>query len=961
VASPADLIRDTRTTPFNIGRRIALTDFTEAEAGPLARGLVGGMDADPEAEEAWEGKRAEAQTLLRRVLYWTGGHPYLTQSLCQAVAMSLRSCTEHEARSTKQRQRLPCLASRFALRASRSPAHSALAAGVDRLCEALFLSAGARERDDNLVFVRERLLRSEADPAGLLEFYRRVRAERRLSPWRAAVVADETNRLVGVLRLCGIVRQVGTELRVRNRIYAWVFDRAWITAHMPDAELRRQRAAYRRGLARAAAVAALMLAVVGGLAITAQREARRAGMESTRANAEAEATRRLLYTVDLNFAQQKYESNSIDPALALLEETRPKPGQPDLRGFEWSYLWRLCQQELRTLRGHTLRSVTAVAFSPDGRILASADYGTIKLWDPATGRQLRSLRAHTDRIGGLAFSPDGRLLASASDDRTIKLWHPATGELARLLRTPWGAVNAVAFSPDGRMLASGHQDAAERRPGIGLLWDLATGKPARVLHADTKRGVWSVAFSPDGKSLATGDDDGTARLWEVATGRQQRVLHGHSWYVYSVAFSPDGTRLATGGGDGVINLWNPTTGEQVRTLRGHTSYVYGVAFSPDGRRLASAAWDNTVRLWDPATGEETGLFRGHRTFVFCVAFSPDNRTVASGGVDRLVKLWDTRLEPEGHTLRFPGTIERVAFSTDGQHVWICSARFEGTGLFARSKEAWAQVWDAETGRALPTGGWHGTHVRMLYADDLRLVTAREEGTVQLRDTATGRARLVLKGHRGGVYAAAFSPDNRYLVAGSDDHTARIWDAETGGERLTLREHARWVTTVVFSPDGHRVLTGGEDQTARIWDVETGRELLTLRPTNDYQQGAAFSPDGRRIVTAAEDGTPRVWDARTGKELLRLRGHTGSVLAVAFSPDGRRIVTGGEDRTAKVWDALTGRELLTLSGHSHEVIAVAFSPDGRRIVTGSYDNTVRIWEAAPAEAAAAGAAPTSPPS
>jgi WD40 repeat protein len=895
VASPSDLIRDTRMTPFNIGRRIELTDFTAAEAAPLAEGL------DEATERRGEGAR---KALLHRVLYWTGGHPYLTQRLCQAAAgtVSVAPATE-----------------------------------VDRLCNDLFLSTGAQERDDNLLFVRERLLRSEADLASLLDLYWQVRAGKR-------VRVDDANQLTGVLRLAGIVRRAGDRLQVRNRIYARVFARAWIQAHMPDAELRRQRTAYRRGLARAAAVAALILAVVGGLAITAQREAHRAGMESARANAEAEATRRLLYTVDINFAQQKYESASIDPALALLEETRPKRGQSDLRGFEWSYLWRLCHQELRTLRGHTLRSVTAVAFSPDGRLLASADYGTIKLWDPATGRQLRSLRAHTDRIGGLAFSPDGRLLASASDDRTIKLWHPVTGELARLLRTPWGAVNAVAFSPDGRMLASGHQDAAQRRPGIGLLWDLATGTPIRVLHADTKRGVWSVAFSPDGKTLATGDDDGTARLWEVATGRQRRVLHGHSWYVYSVAFSPDGTRLATGGGDGVINLWNPRTGEQVRTLRGHTSYIYGVAFSPDGRRLASAAWDNTVRLWDTATGEETRLLRGHRSFVFCVAFSPDDRTVASGGVDRLVKLWDARREPEGHTLRFPATIERVGFSTDGRHVWICSSRYEGTGHFARSKEAWAQAWDVETGRALPTRGWHGANVRMPYADDRRLVTAREDGTVRLIDHATGRARLILKGHRGGVYAAAFSLDNRYLVTGGNDHTARIWDAETGRERLTLRRHAGVVTTVLFSPDGQRVLTVASDRTAHVWDVETGRELLTLHPAYDYADGAAFSPDGRRIVTSAEDGTPRVWDARTGKELLRLRGHTDSVLTVAFSPDGRRIVTGGNDRTAKVWDAATGRELLALRGHQRAVMDVAFSPDGRRLVTGSTDGTAKVWEA-----------------
>jgi tetratricopeptide (TPR) repeat protein len=235
VATPSDLIRDTRTTPFNVGRRIELTDFTEQEAEPLAIGL---------------GRSEKVNvSLLGRVIYWTGGHPYLTQRLCQAVAQD----------SSVNGER-----------------------GVDRLCEGLFLSSRARESDDNLLFVQERLLRSEADRATLLDLYGQVREHKRVKD-------DEFNPTVSILRLSGITRVVDGFLYVRNRIYYRVFNRDWITANMPDAELRRQRLAYRRGLVRAASVGGVILLVVAGLAFSAYRQRRIA--EQNREFAEQERVR----------------------------------------------------------------------------------------------------------------------------------------------------------------------------------------------------------------------------------------------------------------------------------------------------------------------------------------------------------------------------------------------------------------------------------------------------------------------------------------------------------------------------------------------------------------------------------------------------------------------------------------------------------------------------------------------
>jgi WD40 repeat protein/ABC-type oligopeptide transport system substrate-binding subunit len=894
VATPGDLIQDASRTPFNIGQRLDMTDFTLEEALPLAEGL--GLDP------------AETRQMLEWVLNWTGGHPYLTQRLCQVI-------TEQEGKNHWTRDELA------------------------ELVQNTFFGEKSEE-DNNLQFVRDMLLRRTADRRGVLTTYKQIRQHKK-------PVRDEERSLTKThLKLAGLVRREYNFLLVRNRIYQTVFDEKWIRDHLPIN--------WTRNLQRAAvALIGLLLVASVGLSIYAfilQGEANSRAQEAVKARGaaeqgrqEADNLRRQADAEALAFRAIN-ASSGPEPELGLLlaiEAAKNLQGLPDERVESALRQTLLASPQRFTLHGHNT-SVTAVAFSPDGKLLATSSLdGVALVWETGTGKLLTSLPSNTtapDQSPAVSFSPDGQFILTNSDEHYGRVWEVKTGRLVSSHLFNSG-IHTSRFSPDGKTIIS------MTRTDL-TLWETATGSELNNLYSlqispdlpfDTLR---AVTFSPDGKLIGLAGPASTARVLEAATGKVLFELGGHSGAVNTIYFSPDSQLIATASDDKTARVWEAKNGNLLYQLNGHSGRVLQASFSPDNRLIVTTSDDKTARLWEAATGKPLGEPLIHLMAINNAAFSPDNKLLVTSNDDNMARVWEVETgklvnELRGHT----SLVLAAIFSPDSRLVVTASA------------DSTVRLWSANRDpNAFELAG-HTDQLRQVsFSPDGKLVvTASADGTARLWETVSGKLQSELKGHNSLVSRAAFSPDGKLVATASWDNTVRIWEKASGKSLFILNGHTALINSVAFSADGKRLVSASNDQTARVWEVASGKLAAELKGHNSPVNFAAFSPDGKQVLTLSKANVAVVWESASGKPLFNLGGKLGPVYSAEYSPDGKSVVTASIDNTAQLWEASTGRFLSELKapallGRSEDLLkSAAFSPDGKLVVTAGNDHLARVWE------------------
>jgi eukaryotic-like serine/threonine-protein kinase len=673
--------------------------------------------------------------------------------------------------------------------------------------------------------------------------------------------------------------------------------------------------------------------------------------------ASEEELRRTVYATRSNLALAAWDAADAGRLRSLLDLLRPAPGEQDLRGWEWRYLWQLGHEDWLTLRAQA-DNFLAVAFSPDGKTLAAAEWqGRIQLWDRQTGEPRLTTGVTTEGrragldggVSALAFSPDGRSLAGPGPGRSLMLYAVDTGLPTLSFEGTPEAVLSLAFSPDGRSLVAA---LAKHRMRI---WDANDG---HFIHRDFgghAGPVAAVAFSPDGRTIASASYDRTVKLWKPKEKRQPlAILKGHTDEVRAVAFSPDGRRLASAGLDRTLRVWDAASWAPVNVIRGHTGAGASLAYLPDSVRVLTGSADETVRVWDTASSHELRAFKGHAADVTAVAVNPDGRDFASTGGDRTLRVWDAASPPRPRTLESPsvltygGGVECVAFSPDGRRL---ASGHDDNAL---------RVWELPSGKTLHVIKGHTKRIMcVVFSRDGRTIASgANDGTVRLWDAATGGPRITFTGHTDAIRGIVVTPDGNIILSGGSDASIQAWDAATGVVRYTLRGHPDGVTALTLSPDGRTLASAGYDDTASLWDLPSGQPRATLRGHTIRITSVAFSPDGQTVATSSYDHSVRLWDAADGSLEGTLLGHIDAVDSLAFSPDGR-LASSGADKTIRLWDAASGQTLRVLKGHVGRIGCISFSPDGRTLASASHDRTIKLWEATPADVLAAARSEAAP--
>jgi eukaryotic-like serine/threonine-protein kinase len=716
----------------------------------------------------------------------------------------------------------------------------------------------------------------------------------------------------------------------------------------------------------------LLLALIGGfVGITWNwREAERLAAAESAERRKAETN---LYRSRVAQAALLWQSNNVAGALEQLDLCAPANGKPDLRGWEWHYLRRLCNTEDYALPQPYW--VQAMAVSPDGRELAVATGepandpasnnwtwpGELVVWDLAEKPSSSDVpvirwRQGNTAVRAVAYSPDGRWLVWGTANE-VRLLDRASGRVQHLWKEP-GLVWSVCFRGDSQHLACACMTDLHACIHV---YDVAS-RQQLAERTDADSGWWCqhVSYSPDGRWLACQRPGRCLILWDPLKNEEKRLEPCRE--LNGLAFLAQGRWLASVGAAGGI-VWDAATGREFERLSGHNGLVCALDVAPDGRHLATAGADQTVRLWDGTTGQEMQVLRGHTWTIRSVAFTADGGGLFSGGQDRMVKRWNVTRQQRGRLLTSEDRLNDVAFAPEGR---IRAVRLGGQ---VRTWAADETVTDSQCPDMTAKRGYPISYAAFLPGGEAVVSISRDNPQLlKIWDAATGRERLALRGHTLPVHVVAVSADGRCVVSAAWDlrqpetgSEIKVWDVATGVPRASFAAANVVAMSLALSPDGQRVALGERARDLQQNDASANVSLWNLNGQrlavrNEHQQmvtSVAFSPDGRLLASVGfADAQVCLRDAA---DLHVLQGTPGphAPTCVCFDPAGRRLAVIGYQGIVHLLDAEDGQEVMRLPGlvgnrddDSASDARVRFSADGQWLLSTNWDSSVNVWNGLP---------------